>query len=224
MKLKENSVVGIIDSGIGGISILKQLINKFGYGNYIYFADNANMPYGSKEKEFIKDRVNEIINTLKSKYNASIIIVACNTASSLLNKKRKDDIMLLSFDKNKIYLATPLTKFNLKGYKVIADETLANEIEQNIFNENELLQITKTHIKDLGLSKIKNLCLGCTHYELIGKFFKKLLPKTQIEYNSDTIIKSIEMEKCKELNVVFLTSRKDENYTKTLRKIAFSKD
>ena len=53
MHFLSNSIA-IIDSGIGGISVLKALINKFGTGNYIYYADNLYMPYGNKSKTVIK--------------------------------------------------------------------------------------------------------------------------------------------------------------------------
>ena len=84
MKNDVCDTIAILDSGIGGISILKQLIKKYKAGNYIYFADNQFMPYGNKDKVFVKDRVNEIIEFLKTRYKANKIIIACNTASTCL--------------------------------------------------------------------------------------------------------------------------------------------
>jgi uncharacterized cofD-like protein len=75
MYLSKNSTIAVFDSGIGGISILKQLIQKFGCGNYIYYADNLYMPYGSKSKNFIKHRVDTIIDKLNNEYNADLIIM-----------------------------------------------------------------------------------------------------------------------------------------------------
>jgi len=63
---KLKPTIGIIDSGIGGISVLNQLISRFNAGNYIYFADNLNMPYGNMTKIQLKERLLEIIEVLKN--------------------------------------------------------------------------------------------------------------------------------------------------------------
>ena len=80
----KNPTIAIVDSGIGGVSVLKQLIAKYNGGNFIYFADNLYMPYGNKNKIWLKNRIEEIIGILQDRYNVDYIIIACNTASSVL--------------------------------------------------------------------------------------------------------------------------------------------
>ena len=81
----QNPTIAIIDSGIGGVSVLKQLIEKFKAGNYIYFADNLYMPYGNKSKTWLKKRIEFLLNSLKTKYGIKHFIIACNTASTTIN-------------------------------------------------------------------------------------------------------------------------------------------
>ena len=80
---KNNKPICLFDSGIGGLTVLKKLINKFPNENYIYLADLANVPFGDKTKEEIKKIVNDIIGWL-IRFEPKAIIMACNTSSALL--------------------------------------------------------------------------------------------------------------------------------------------
>ena len=62
---KLKPTIAIIDSGIGGISVLKALLNKYHCGNYIYYADNLYMPYGKHTKSFVKKAENALNKLLK---------------------------------------------------------------------------------------------------------------------------------------------------------------
>ena len=222
MYLHKHSTVAVVDSGLGGISVLKQLINKLGFGNFIYYADNAFMPYGSKSKSFIKRRVENIINMLQTKYNVDLIIIACNTASSCVDKSKYSNVLTLNFNKPYTYLTTPLTKKNLNNITTIEDKSLARVIEKYIFsNKQKLKKIVKKHIIDLKLNQLNNLCLGCTHYELIIDMFKNLLPEVDIINNSKDIVDLLEMKKSSYLNVVFLTSKNSLDYINKLRLLTF---
>jgi glutamate racemase len=211
-----NSTVTIIDSGIGGISILKELIKKYKYGNFIYYADNEYMPYGNKPSTWLKEHIKEIINELRNKYHSDLIILACNTASTCIEEKG-EDIIKMEFMKDKIYLATPLTKKNLKGINIIADETLAKDIETNITNKIKLNNIIKEHIKQHKLNKLKQLVLGCTHYELVNDVFKKYCPNTEIINNSSYMLNKIILKETNEFNLIIKTTKKDEKLEQTIR-------
>ena len=123
MKFLKQETIAIIDSGIGGVSVLKQLVKKFGGGNYIYYADNEFMPYGNKSKEQINKRIENIINYLFKTYKVSKVIIACNTASTCYNNNLKN-VFPMKFYKNKTYYATRLTKKNLTEFNVISDGSL----------------------------------------------------------------------------------------------------
>ena len=73
----------------------------------MYFADNQFMPYGNKDKEFVKDRVNEIIEFLKTTYNANKIIMACNNASTCLYGSNVKTFQILTFYKSITFQPVP---------------------------------------------------------------------------------------------------------------------
>lgn len=74
-------MIGIFDSGSGGLSVLREIIKLLPQERYVYYSDNANCPYGEKSVEFIQDRARKITDLLLSK-GARIIVVACNTATA----------------------------------------------------------------------------------------------------------------------------------------------
>lgn len=74
-------MIGVVDSGSGGLSVLKEITRLLPAEKYIYYSDNANCPYGEKPRQFIVDRMRSISEQLMSE-GADIIVVACNTATS----------------------------------------------------------------------------------------------------------------------------------------------
>jgi len=180
--------IGIMDSGIGGLTVLKSLLKKCQKHEYIYYGDTIHLPYGNKPKDEIASYANNIIKFFESR-NVDIIIIACGTLSSnkelLKSKKRIIDIVspikgrLDNYNKVSI-LATPLSiKTNaFKNYikteiNLIACPKLVSIIESaNYGNLNDVL---KEYLESAFDSDA--LVLGCTHYPIvkdnIRKFFKK---------------------------------------------------
>ena len=216
----QNPTIAIIDSGIGGASILRQLIQKYKVGNYIYYADNLYMPYGNKSKDWIQSRLKTIIGELQNKYRVDYIIIACNTASANISSKEYKNVITMRFNKSHTYFATNLTKKTLKNIEVISDSELAEEIETNIFNKSYLDQIIKQKINQYKLNKIPTLVLGCTHYELVKSIFEKYCFNTKIINNSSFIIDDLDFKfTTKELNVYVKTSRNSKSLKETILKL-----
>lgn len=173
--------VGIFDSGIGGLTVLKELIAKYPHNQYFYFGDNTHMPYGSKSKEELKKLSQNNIEFLLSK-NVDIIIIACGTVSANLGSylKRKYQIpiydvisptikFLNNSDFNKIgLLATEMTIKSKVFDKVkkelfsVACPLLVPLIEANEDATMELQKYLKKVPKDIDA-----LVLGCTHYPIL---------------------------------------------------------
>ena len=211
MQNSKNPTIGIIDSGIGGVAVLKKLIKKFNAGNFIYLADNLNMPYGNKTKNWLKKRTLSLISFLKEKYHADYIIVACNTASTAIEDIKYKNIFTLSFRNDETYLATKLTKNNLTESKVIADKNLAVEIEKNIFNHKKLDIIVKRHVKFHDLYRAKRFVLACTHFELVEDLFKKHCPNSEIISNSLYLINDLNLKiQSNETNIIILETKANE--------------
>lgn len=220
MLKKLKPTIAVIDSGIGGISILREIIKKYHAGNYIYFADNLYMPYGNKSRSFIKKRVESIISMLSEKYKVDLIIIACNTASTIIDENTYKNVITMKFNPNITYFATKLTKRTLNNHQIIADPTLAKRIEENIFNHEKLEYIIKNHIQKYKLNQLNSFALGCTHYELVENLFKKYCPNTTIIKNSSYILKNIHyFPNTENLTIVFLESKNSNEYLKKLNRL-----
>lgn len=217
------TTVAIIDSGLGGLSILKQLMSKFKVGNYLYYADNLYMPYGSKSKAFVANRVKNIINELNLKYHIDFFIIGCNTASTSLNENMFSNVLTLKFDTTKTYLTTNLTKKNKSNINCIAVKNLAPLIEKYILNPNKLKTTIKQKVNKLGINKLKHIVLGCTHYELAKNIFNELCPNTIIENNSKQIINQVTIQG-EELNLYVILSKESQRYRKTIERVIRQKD
>lgn len=181
--------IGVLDSGIGGLTILKKLIDNNKNHEYIYFGDTLNMPYGEKTREELIDCGNKIIKFLESK-NVDVIIIACGTLSNNINylKSNKKLISLLPLLNNKLdsykevsIMATPLSiKTNIyKEYihtklNLVACYGLAEAIEHN---NKDLDVLLKKYITNINSDC---LLLGCTHYPIVKNIIKKY-------YNGDII-------------------------------------
>jgi glutamate racemase len=204
----KNPTIAIIDSGVGGVSVLRQLVKKYNAGNYIYYADNLFMPYGDKTQEWLKNRLDFVINCLKDTYSVDIIIVACNTASCNIEMDKYSNVITLTFDSTQIYFATELTKRTLSNYNVIADKYLAQEIEKNIGNNLKIIEIIKQSVEEHHLDELKSFVLGCTHYELFKPIFEQFCDRSVIINNSSYLIDNLRLlVPEKELNIVVLLSK-----------------
>lgn len=216
----ENETIAIIDSGIGGVAVLRELIAKFNAGNFIYFADNLYMPYGNKNKSWLTKRVKSIIKLLKEQYHVKHIIIACNTASTCINDNDFERVTTMVFDKSRTYFATNLTKKNLSGFNVIDDGTLAKQIENHIFDEKQLNKMIKKHINMHKLNEMEELVLGCTHYELVKDIFQKHCSNSRVINNSEFILNNLNVApNTKELNIVVMLSKYDKSFEEKIRKL-----
>ena len=179
MNISRNAPIGVIDSGIGGLSLLKELTKLYKHESYVYFADNAYMPYGNKSVKVLKNRLVEICNYLIDTFNVKVIIIACHTASAvcLTYLQRKINVPVLGIglenliDDNCKIICTRATSKVYKDYNTIPCNTLAQNIEDNIFNITSLRRKIFKAISKANISET-NIVLGCTHYELVAKHFQ----------------------------------------------------
>lgn len=188
--------IGIFDSGIGGVTVLKEILKLLPNENYIYYSDSINNPYGEKTQEQLLNYVNKIIEFFIEK-DCKAVVFACNTATALtieeIRKKYKDLIiigiepaykMVYDYDKDKktLVMATPNT-INSEKFKNLYNEydnhntillpcpNLANLIE-----EGKTIKIINYLKENLPTNKnIEVVVLGCTHYPLIKNEIKSIL-------------------------------------------------
>ena len=195
MKVEKN--IGIFDSGIGGVTVLKEIIKILPYENYIYYSDSKNNPYGDKTAAEILNICDKIVQYLLEK-NCKAIVIACNTASanaaSFLRKKYPEIPIIaiepaykmvydFAYDKSTLIMATKGTieseKFNLLYNKYDNHKTyilpcvgLAEIIEND--DKEEIHKYLKESIS-IYKGKVENVVLGCTHYPLIQNEIKNII-------------------------------------------------
>ena len=186
--------IGIFDSGIGGLTVLKTLINKYPNNEYIYYGDTINLPYGNKTIEELQELSSKDVEFLINK-QVDIIIIACGTVSSncldylknkyqtpiydiisptinYLNNSRHTNIGIIATNRT---IDSHIFKNNLnkeKNIYEIATPDLVPLIENNnLFKINDILDKYLSKYKD----KIDILVLGCTHYPSIYNHINKYL-------------------------------------------------
>ncbi len=178
--------IAVIDSGVGGISVLKELVKNFPNERFIYFGDNYNAPYGNLSRQNLLSVTIKNINFVK-RYNVKAIVLACNTLSVNLYNEIKEYSALPTFcvfppvesckmsGEKTLLLATERTALNFdtaKNFDVLGLKDLALIIEKNILNligfdfEGYFNEISKIKLKK---GFYKNVILGCTHYNFIKK-------------------------------------------------------
>lgn len=196
----DNRAIGMFDSGVGGITVLGEVIKSFPNEDIIYLGDTKRFPYGSKSKDTIIELSKNAIEFLINK-NVKLIIIACGTATSqALEEVRKlYEIPIIGIIEGTVEY---LKKFSQKSIGVIATagtiktKAWENEIIKNINNvevisracpllapmaeegwiNNEVARCTiKEYMKIFKDKNIDKLILGCTHYPLFTKLIKKEL-------------------------------------------------
>ena len=188
--------IGIFDSGVGGITVLKEIKNKMPNENIIYIGDTQNFPYGNKSKEEIIKFSIENVNKLLKK--VKIIVIACGTATSqaLGVLKEKFDIPIIGiieptvkYIKSKNYqkvgvIATEGTikngawerklKEKIPNIQVInkACPMLATIAEEGKAKSKEGKKVIKEYMKPFKSEKIDKIILGCTHFPIYEQIIR----------------------------------------------------
>ncbi|WP_297596270.1 glutamate racemase [uncultured Cetobacterium sp.] len=204
--------IGIFDSGVGGLSVLKKIKEKINFADIIYYGDSLNAPYGSKNIKDIQQLCLKIGEFLIDN-RVDVIVIACNTATAAaldVLKERFTSVpvigvitpgasMAIKQSKNKKIgvLSTPLTA-NTKIYeKVITDlnpkyqvyqkgcELLCPMIERGWESSEKNKELLKQYISALP-TDIDTLVLGCTHYPLIRGDIESLFGKKIVDPAEET--------------------------------------
>lgn len=191
--------IGVFDSGAGGLSVLRELLKLIPDAEYIYYADNANCPYGSKSPEFITDRARAITEILISK-GADIIVVACNTATSvaIATLRSEYDIPFVGMEpavkpaaldsRTKVIgvLATEGTlrssKYSGTKEKFGAGVRIVEQVGKGFVELVEKGELEGPHAEEVCMASLRpileagadRIVLGCTHYPFLLPVLEKL--------------------------------------------------
>lgn len=198
-----NEKIGVFDSGLGGLSVLKELRNTLPNEDYLFYEDSIHVPYGEKNDDVLFEITSKIVDTLL-KEKCKIIVIACNTATTACMKRLREaypntifvgtvPAIKVAYDhhsKDTVILSTPYTTKSKRVQELVRDyhredqkihlvsgENLASLIEQG--NREEILSVLRR-----VLAPYKETCdsivLGCTHYSLIRKEIAEVVPNVDL--------------------------------------------
>ena len=200
MTLREKPI-GVFDSGFGGLTVLKKLVETLPSEDFIYFGDTAHLPYGSKLPEEIKRFVRDIVKFLRG-FNVKLIVVACNSSSAIAMEEIKKivDVPVVGVIEPAVRAALKNTKSRRIG--VIGTEvtiksnaykkafSMANHnvkvfqkpcplfvplVEEGFLDHRATYSIAEYYLNELKERDIDQLVLGCTHYPLLKKVIRKVM-------------------------------------------------
>lgn len=201
MNYFDNRPIGIFDSGVGGLSILRELQKDFANEDFIYIADTGRVPYGDKKPQDIADYTIECFEKLK-KLNVKAAILACNaSAPYCLDYIKKDfdfptlgvigagilDSAMVTENKNVLIMAATATAksdvFQKAMHKrdsrvnlgIISCPDLIKAVEDGKGNEEEGYQAAKKYIDEYDDFDYDTVLLACTHLSFAKKSIEKIL-------------------------------------------------
>ncbi len=198
--MPNNNPIGIFDSGVGGLTVMREFIKKMPKEDLIYFGDTARVPYGSKSKEIVTEYSKQIVKFLETK-NVKMIVIACNTATALAfeDLKKFTNIPIIEVITPGSISATNNTKNKKVG--IIGTEATVKSgeyvkkvkgldnnisvyqqacslfvplVEEGWLNKDVTRQVCEEYLSALIEKDIDTLVLGCTHYPLLQDIIEKI--------------------------------------------------
>ena len=192
-RMNSSAPIGVFDSGVGGLTVVREIMRQIPNERIVYFGDTARVPYGSKSKETVTRYSRQIIRFLKTQ-DVKAIVIACNTASAdaLDEIEQEMDIPTIGVVKPGARVALDATRNGKIG--VIGTEATINSqiyeryikehdtnaevlgkacplfvplVEEGLLNDPVTDEIAMRYLSGLIDSGIDTLVLGCTHYPLI---------------------------------------------------------
>ena len=204
-QLTANPTVLVFDSGVGGLSVYREIREKLPDAHYIYVFDNEAFPYGEKSQEFIIDRVVHIISAVAEKHFFAAIVIACNTASTVslpALRAKFTDIPIVGV----VPAIKPAAKLTCNGvvgllatratvkrpYTHELIERFATDCKVHSLGSAELVELAerKLHGEEVSLDELRKILipwlkmkeppdtvvLGCTHFPLLADELLSVLP------------------------------------------------
>jgi glutamate racemase len=202
--MKVNSRIGVFDSGFGGLTVLKALLEAVPNADYLYFGDTARLPYGSKSAETVARYACEAVRFLEQQ-GAVLLVIACNTATALALPQIRQAASVevvgviepgaqqaaaASRAKKAVVIGTEATisshayrnalaKFQVESREK-ACPLLVPLVEEGWTDHRVTKEIAGIYLAEAfadGFSSADVLLLGCTHYPLLKPILQKIVPK-----------------------------------------------
>jgi glutamate racemase len=195
---KDARPIGVFDSGIGGLTVLRELLKAFPEENFIYLGDTARLPYGSKSADTVRKYTEQNMNFLKSR-DVKAIVVACNTASTQVFETEYQGLPVYNVIDPGSELAARTTQ-NLKVAVIATRATVKSEsYTKKIKTHNPDIEVFSAacplfvplaeegwhddpitnliafrYLQNLKMQDVDTVVLGCTHYPLLKLAIQKV--------------------------------------------------
>lgn len=201
MKIDRDAPVGVFDSGVGGLTVAREIMRNLPSEKIVYFGDTARVPYGSKSKETIIRYSRQIIRFLREQ-EVKAIVIACNTASAFALDAVRDelDIPVLGVIEPGAAVAAKETKNKKVGVigtigtvgsgiheaylkKLDPQITVIGKacplfvplVEEGWLHDSVTTEVAERYLEDLKKEGIDTLILGCTHYPLLRSTVREVM-------------------------------------------------
>ena len=205
-------MIGIFDSGVGGLTVVRAILDKIPGYDIVYFGDTAHTPYGTKSAETVVGYTVSNIQFLLSQ-GAKVIVIACNTASSVATTRVLEQFTLPIFEVitpavTQALEASTNLNFGIIGTRAtissgiyekkilksrpaarihsVACPLLVPLVEEGWLKKRETAMIVKKYLQPLKIRQIDTLILGCTHYPLLKNVIQTKIGK-QVELIDSSI-------------------------------------
>ncbi len=199
--MANNAPIGVFDSGVGGLTVAREIMRQMPQESIVYFGDTARVPYGSKSKDTIIGFSRQIVKFLQTK-NVKAIVIACNTASAFALKTIQNELSIpvIGVVKPGAKIAAEATRNGKIG--VIGTEGTINSniytqylhelnpeiqvfpracplfvplVEEGWIYDSVTIEVAERYFSELKGYGIDTLVLGCTHYPLIRHVLQKII-------------------------------------------------
>ncbi len=198
---KEKAAIGVFDSGVGGLTVAREIMRLLPNEKIVYFGDTARVPYGSKSKETIIMYSRQIIRFLQTK-NVKAIVIACNTASALALEtvSKEVDIPVIGVvipgaraaieatGNKKIGVVATEATINSEIYTQVIESVdsemqvsgkacplFVHLVEEGFAKHKIAEEVIDYYLAEMKSSNVDTLILGCTHYPLLRTKIREYL-------------------------------------------------
>ncbi len=213
---KESQPIGVFDSGVGGLSVLIELKKIMPHEDFVFLADQKNVPYGEKSKTKLVDLTSRITEYFIKKHDAKMIVVACNTATcgAIDELREKYDLPIIgtvpaikpAASETKTgtvaIISTPSTSKSSALKKLISDhcrniyvlnipcKNLEDTVEHGELGSPQVNKLLNKYLSKIKGTQVDRLVLGCTHYPFLRQPIQKFLgPKVKLLDSGKAIAK-----------------------------------
>ncbi len=237
--MANNSYIGVFDSGIGGLTVVKSIIDSMPNENIIYFGDTAHVPYGTRSPRQVTEYVLSDVKFINT-FDIKAIVIACNTADSIARSKVEElyDLPVFGVVDPASKRAAEVTKNNKIGV-IATNATIKSEsynsaiakyntdaevfgvacpllvplVENGRFQKGDIVieTVIKEYLDPLMEKGIDTLVLGCTHYPLLLEIIEGLYPDIKIISSSGAAAETLK-NSLEEKGLISETNEIDRKY------------